>query len=320
MKSSARLPLALAALAVGPASAADLPTTKSAPAPAPSLACLETRGISNDAFGFASGSDVNDLGQRTAAVEYDGAFGTKFGSAWSHLGRTQVEFSPLRCLDMTAWVTGSRSRAKNDLAGVVDRARFLGLGYETKYKLLGRETHGVGLTVSFEPSASFGRLRSFDPTIPETTRWSQRAYAGTAKIILDAELLRERLYAAFNVENAASFTRANGYDCAANSGSAYCRSSALNLRAALTVKVADAVFIGVDGSHQRLYDGAFLNRHPGYAWFAGPNLLWQIRDGMALSAAWSQQISGRAPGQSGGRLNLDQFSRSVVKTKLAVDF
>ncbi|QLP96392.1 MAG: hypothetical protein HZY79_01850 [Rhodoblastus sp.] len=314
--------LALAAVfAAAPALAADLPKTKSAPAAtAPSLACLETRGISNDAFGFASGSDVNDLGQRTAAVEYDGAFGAKFGTAWSHLGKTQVEFSPIRCLDMTAWATGAWSRSKDDLGGVVSRSRVFGVGYETKYKILGRDLHGVGLTVSFEPSAAFGRLRSYDPSIPAATRWSQRAYTGTAKIILDKELIRDRLWGAFNVENAATFTRANLNDCATNSGSGYCKGSSLNLRAALAFKLADGLFMGVDGSHQRVYDGAFLNRHPGYAWFAGPNLLWQIRDGMALSAAWSQQLSGKAPGQAGGRLNLDQFSRTVVKTKLAVDF
>lgn len=320
MTFSARLPLAFAALAAGPAFAADLPTTKPAAAPAPSLACLESRGVSNDAFGFASGSDVNDLGQRTAAVEYDGAFGTKFGSAWSHLGRAQVEISPARCLDMTGWMTGSWSRSKDDLSGVVGRSRTFAFGVETKYKILGRDPHGVGLTVSFEPSAAFGRLRSYDPSIPDTTRWSQRVFTGTAKLILDKELLRDRLYGAFNIENAASFARANLYDCATNSGSGYCKSSALNFRAALTLKLADNLFAGVDASHQRLYEGAFLNRRPGYAWFAGPNMLWQIREGVSLSAAWAQQLSGKAPGQAGGRLNLDQFSRTVVKTKLAVDF
>lgn len=317
-----RLTLALAAaVSAAPALAADLPKMKSAPAaPQISAACLETRGVSNDAFGFASGSDVNDLGQRTAAVEYDGAFGTRMGRSWSHLGRAQVEFSPIRCLDMTAWATGAWSRAKADPTGVVDRSRVFAIGYETKYKLLGRDAHGFGLTVSVEPSAAFGRLRSYDPSSPTAFRWSQRAYTNTFKLILDKELLRDRLYAAFNVENAASFTRANAFDCATNSGSGYCKGSALNLRAALALKLADDIFVGVDGAHQRVYDGAFLNRHPGWAWFAGPNALWQIRDGMSLSAAWAQQISGKAPGQTGGRLNLDQFNRTIVKTKLAVDF
>jgi hypothetical protein len=316
--------LAFAALfpCLSGAFAADAPSPKleAKPAPEASNSCFETRQVPNDAFGFAAGSDVNGAGDKTVGLEYGGAFGTRFGTAQSHGLKLGVEWSPLRCFDMTPWISGGWSRAHDDVTGTRDRARAFGAGMQVNYKILGRDVHGVGLTLSVEPSGSWGRARSYDPSIPATLRWSQTAYGAAARVILDKELIENRLYAAFNLENAASFLKANGVDCATNSGSAYCRSSQLNFRAALSAKAMDNLFVGVDGSHQRVYDGAFLNRRPGYAWFAGPNVYWQIADGLSLNAAWSTQLSGRAPGQHGGRLNLDQFTRDTAKVKIQSDF
>ncbi len=95
-------------------------------------------------------------------------------------------------------------------------------------------------------------------------------------------------------------------------------------RAALSFRVASrdggGLHLGVDAGHPRAYDGALLNRRPGWAWFAGPDLLAQIDDRASVNAAFSTQLRGRAAGQTSGALDLDDFTRHIARAKLAVAF
>ena len=61
--------------------AADLPGRVTKPTPPPAAqACKETSALPTDIFGFTTGSDVNDLGALSGALEYNGSYGTRFGS------------------------------------------------------------------------------------------------------------------------------------------------------------------------------------------------------------------------------------------------
>lgn len=311
---------ALALIFMGAAAqAADLPKRKSAvEAPEAQTYCLDAKELPADAFGFAAGSDVASLGSLGGGLEYSGAFGARVGSAQAHGAKLSLSFSPIRCLEVGPSVTGAWARSSAD--GATTRSSAYGAGVELKYKALGRQTHGFGLTIGVEPTAAFGRVRFSDPGAGVFQRGSGSAYGATFKILADKELVADRLFGALNVEHAAGWTKDDGAACSTASGSGYCRGSQLNLRAALAWKATDDLFVGADVSHQRAYDGIALNRSPGWAWFAGPNLFWKASEAVTLNAAWSTQLSGRAPGQSGGGLNLDQFSRHIVKAKIGVSF
>ncbi len=301
-----------------PSLAADLAAARAPDGPASANACADSPGAPPDAFGFAAGSDVAAPGDLGAGLEYSGAWGVRAGSSQAHGLKASLSMGLAPCVELGPSLSYGWSRAV-DPSGARTTTNVVGAGFEAKYKLLNRATHGFGLTVSFEPTAAWSRARLVDPAAPPVRAGSSGLYGATAKILVDAELAKDRLYGAFNIEQSAAFQRDNGVDCAI-AGGGWCKSSFLNLRAALALKVAETFYLGVDLAHQRAYDGAFLNRAPGWAWFAGPNLFWQANEKVSFNAAWAVQLSGKAPGQTAGSLNLDQFTRHAVKAKLGVSF
>lgn len=308
------------AIIAAPAAAADLRGRDSAEAPPPpSQACRETAGLPPDIFGFATGSDVADLGSWSAGAEYGGAFGMRHGELQAHGLKLQVSTSPFACLEVGPSLTLGWGRSHQRLGQTSSSNSAVGGGIEFKYKLLGRSIHSFGLTLVIEPTLAGGRSRFNDPFAPPALIGHGLLAGNTSKVLLDAELMKDRLYGAINIEHVAAFTQNGVNGCATLGGSGYCRASNLNLRAALSLKLADSFYLGGEGSHQRAYDGAFLNLNLGYAWFLGPNFLWQINDTISLNGSWSMQVAGRTNGQTSG-LNLEQFNRHVAKMKLGYAF
>lgn len=316
--------LALASMTAlaGSVAAADLGRKAPAPAaPAASTACRESAGLPSDAFGFTAGTDVADLNSWGGGLEYSGSYGTRFGSLQAHGLKAQVSTSPVRCLEIGPSLTYNWGQTSERIGLTSARSTAVGGGLEFKYKLFGRGENGFGLTFVTEPTLAHGRSRFSDPLTPAYTRGDGAIAGNTAKILLDVELVKDKLYGAFNIEHVASFTRDGVNGCTTAGGNGYCKGSNLNLRAALSLKVADGLFLGVDAAHQRAYTGTFLNTNPGHAWFAGPNIFWQVNEKVSLNAAWSTQLAGKANGQiAGQKLNLDDFSRHIAKVKLGVAF
>jgi len=58
---------------------------------------------------------------------------------------------------------------------------------------------------------------------------------------------------------------------------------------------------------------------PANATFIGPTLYYKLARKMFLTAAWNAQVWGREI-ETGQRLNLEEFSRSRAKVKVAVEF
>ncbi|MBK9081314.1 MAG: hypothetical protein IPL88_04160 [Rhizobiales bacterium] len=315
-----RILLTLAALAASvSAYAADLPTKKPAPAAVGSIACKESDAVPPDAFGFAAGSDVAEAGSWGAGLEYGAAFGARVGRAHAHGLKASLSGGLAPCFEIGPSITVGHERASDPTTSF--RATSIAAGLEMKAKLLSRDAHGVGLTLVVEPTVAHTHARLRDTAAPLFARGSSATFAVTTKILLDAALVPNRLYGAFNLEYGADATGDNGVDCVTASGAGHCVGSSLNLRAALAYKVSDSLFLGADVAHQRVYEGAFFNRKPGYAWFAGPNLFWAPNETISVNVAWSAQLRGKAFGQAAGQsLNLDDFSRHVVKAKLGVAF
>jgi hypothetical protein len=325
---------AVITLTAGGALAADAPVrvVKPGPAPAPSLACKETSGLPTDIFGFATGSDVNDLGSLSAALEYNGNFGTRFGRLHGHLGKVQLSYSPLPCLEIGPTLQGFSAAAGSTTFG--SDVRQFGGTVEMKYKILGRATHGIGLTITTEPGAfnrrydtvfNAGGAPVFADPFGNALRPSGAVYSNLARILIDFELVKDKVFGAVNLEHAATWddpvSQFNGVRV-----KEYAKFSNLNIRAALAAKLTDSFYLGVEGSHQRAYAGAFLNRDLGAAWFAGPTFFWQATEKLAVTGAYNYQFAGQTDtlGLPAGRVtkNVDlfNFNRHLVKVKLAYSF
>jgi hypothetical protein len=293
---------ALAALllaAAGTSQAADLPSRKAAPLAPPVLsACSESEGIPTDAFGFTTGSDVADKGSFGPSLTYGGAYGTRTGSSNGHGLMLQGSYGLLPCLEVGPYLLGGYSRSS--LAGISTDERSFGAGIETKYKILGRDLHGIGLTAVIDPS--FNRI---DPD--GAGRFT--TYNTGLRLFADKTLMPGKLYAALNLSHDMTWTGPEPYG----------RSSTFTVGGSLAWQVLDGVYLSGEVRHQRAYNTLGFSKEAGYATFAGPGIFWQATKQFAISAAYNVQVAGKAKGQPGD-LDLTNFSQHLVKVKAAYSF
>lgn len=298
MLKHAAFALAVSAL-LSPAFAADLPSRKGAPAAPPTLsACSESEGIPTDAFGFTTGSDVAEAGSFGASLTYGGGFGIRDGRQAAHGLQLQGSYGLFPCFEIGPYLLGGYSDAT--LAGASADSRSFGAGVEMKYRLLGRDLHGIGLTVVVDPS--FNRI---DPT----GAGNFTGYNTGIRLFADKTLVPGKLYAALNLSHDLSWT----------GPTPYLRSSTFTVGGSLAWQVIDGVYLSGEVRHQRRYSDLGFGTEAGYATFAGPGVFWQATKQLAISAAYNVQIAGKAKGVAGD-LDLTNFSQHLVKVKLAYSF
>ena len=136
--------------------------------------------------------------------------------------------------------------------------------------------------------------------------------AAEFKLALDAELMKERVYAAFNLLYEPEHVRVLLTDSVD-------KDSTIGASGAVAVRVAHGLFLGGEVRYLRKYEGLALDRLAGDAWFAGPTLYAQLCESCWLSAAWSSQIAGRSAAEPLA-LNLDQFTRHQARLKVGFHF
>lgn len=296
-------PLALALAATASLAtislAADLPSRKGAPVAPPAVsACTESEGIPTDAFGFTTGSDVADLGSFGPSLTYGGAYGTRLGTSNSHGLMLQGSYGLLPCLEVGPYLLGGMSNAS--FGGVSADERSFGAGIETKYKILGRDMHGIGLTAVIDPS--FNRI---DPE--GAGRFT--AYNTGLRLFIDKTLIPGKFYAAINLSHDLTWT---GPD-------PYARSSTFTIGGSLAWQVLDGVYLSGEVRHQRAHNTLGFSKEAGYATFAGPGVFWQATKQFAISAAYNIQVAGKSKGEPGD-LDLTNFSQHLAKVKAAYSF
>lgn len=290
--------LVLGALSAG-AFAADLPARKGAPpAPAPLSACSESEGIPTDAFGFTTGSDVAEPGSLGASLTYGGAFGTRTGRLNSHGAQLQGSYGLFPCFEIGPYLLGGYTSAS--AGGISADALSYGAGVEMKYRLLGRDLHGLGLTLVLDPSVNrtdpdgAGRFTTYNTGI---------------RLFADKTLLPGKLYGAVNLSHDMTWTGPDPYG----------RSSTFTVSGSLAWQVTDGVYLSGEMRHMRRYNDLGFGNEAGYATFAGPGVYWQATKQLALSAAYNVQLAGKAKGEP-GNLDLTNFSQHLVKVKAAYSF
>jgi len=281
------------------ASAADLPGRKGqAPAPAVATACADREGIPTDAFGFTTGSDVAEVGSFGPSLTYVGGFGVRDGRQAAHGLQLQGSYGLFPCFEIGPYLLGGYTDAA--IAGAKADNRSLGAGVEMKYRLLGRDLHGVGLTLIIDPS-----VNRTDPS----GAGAFTTYNTGIRLFADRTLVPGKLYAALNLSHDLTWT----------GPSPYLRSSTFTAGAALAWQMTDGLYLSGEVRHQRRHDELGFGKEAGHATFAGPGLFWQASKQLAVSAAYNIQVAGRAKGEP-GRLDITNFSQHAVKVKAAYSF
>lgn len=125
------------ALVATSAFAADLGYKKPSPVAAVSAMCKEKTALPADAFGFATGSDVMDLGAWAGALDNTYVSGNRGGKGYGYVGTAQISGSFLRCLEVGPYLYYGIAGFK-PYGGLETKGTLLGGGVEMKYKVLGR--------------------------------------------------------------------------------------------------------------------------------------------------------------------------------------
>lgn len=323
----------LAGLMLTSAGAADLGAKKPGiAAPAPSTSCLETASstLPSDAFGFSTGTDVSDVGAFALGLEYNGTFtgnGFKPGSFGGHLGKVQLSTAFLPCWEVGPYfLTTSAVGTNRGVPGELETTTY-GFGMENKYKLLGRGTHGIGLTLVFDPN--YQSFRSSNSQLNPIQRWSGDVLTSTYKLLLDKELIAGKLFAAVNVQWDQIWTERPGLVNPVAGTSDYARNSVMTLSAALSWQAFDGFFVGGETRYVRTHNGLFFNTFTGDALYVGPTAFWQAAKNISLSGTWGIQVAGNtqfadpttvAPNLLSSRLNLVTQTQHIAKFKIGISF
>jgi hypothetical protein len=244
------------------------------------------------------------VGHKHIVVTNDFGLGKRTGSYVA--GAHAVEFSLTPWKDFHLGLSAGLS--SHFISGVPDlqdrrQITFDHFAVEFRQRLLDRKTSPFGLTFVAEPH--WGRV---DEKTGEAVRKTEVEFTLAA----DRELLKDKLFAAFNVfytpEHARSLV----------SGEVE-RASTAGVSLALMQRLTPSLFAGAELRYARAYDGLTLNQFAGEALFVGPILHWSVRPSMTLIAAWSAQIAGQAVG-SVGPLDLENFERHRARLRMAVEF
>lgn len=250
------------------------------------------------------GSDIGRPGEIELEIENVGAFGKRVGEyfAWANLNQVKYTVSDRFRIAPGFSLSGQRILG---VTGLADQRgfSFSGASLELRYKLVDRAFAPFGLTLHAQPN--FGR-------IDDATGLRVEQYGGEFAALFDRELVREKLFAAFNVWYATGATR----DIAVN---LWKHDSELQLQAAISYALTPDLVLGVGARYLMAYDGGGLNRFVGDAIYVGPTFSYTLAKDVGISGTWQTQVAGSG-GVGSRSLNLDQFERHQALLRLNLHF
>jgi hypothetical protein len=180
---------------------------------------------------------------------------------------------------------------------------FAGGFAELRYMAIERtSSNPLSVTLAFEPTWRW---------IDETSGEHVHNYEFETAVNADIELLRNRLYAGFNLLYEPEYTRTLTNETV--------RETTLGASAALSIRLVPSVLVGAEIWYLRHYDEFALSAFTGDAVMVGPTLYVQFTPKMFMTAAWNSQVWGREVGNP-LPLNLAEFQRHRARLKFAWEF
>jgi hypothetical protein len=261
---------------------------------------LETKYI----FGFTTGSGIGLEGEKEFTIDSIGRFGKRDGHYAATETKYEFEFTPSQFIQIEFGALGST----HNVGGVTDlddrnQVALAGGFAEFRYLAIERTSNNpLSVTLAVEPT-----VRRIDETGGERVR----NFEFETTINADIELMRNRLYAGFNLlyEPEVTQTGLDETQREAKSGGS----------AALSFRLASNVVVGGEVWYLRHYDAANLTAFTGDAVLLGPTLYVGFTPKMFMTAAYNAQVWGREVGNPVS-FNLSEFQRHRAKLKFAWEF
>ncbi|MBO0906250.1 hypothetical protein [Jiella sonneratiae] len=298
-----------------------------------------------DIFGFTEGADTGEAGERELAISLETRFGkgrffseepededlavllapaeqpddgpTRFVSATV---TAEAEYALTDRLKIGAEIAGVRFRQSNVFdPGDFSSGGLGGLAGEVKYRLLDRSQSPIGLALAGEVEWS-----RFDEVEGER----EDSLSAGLSVMADVELVPDRLFAAVNLVYEPEWSIGGGDDPQEaeeeeeDEGSG--RESSFEASGALSVRVADGLFLGGELRYLVAGEGLAFEKVNGSALYLGPSLTAFLGEGAHLKAAWSTQVAGWIDGDDdeddGGGLDLRDFERNRLLVSVGFEF
>ncbi len=261
---------------------------------------IETKYI----FGFTTGSGIGLEGEKEFTVDSIGRFGKRDGHYAATETKYEFEFTPSQFIQIEFGALGST----HHIGGVtdLDDRRQVALGgafAELRYLAIERtSSNPLAVTLAIEPT-----VRLIDETGGERVR----NYEFETVVNADIELLKNRLFAGFNLlyEPEVTWTALGDTHREAKFGGS----------AALSLRIASNIVVGGEVWYLRHYDSPALTAFTGDAVMLGPTLYIAFTPKMFMTAAWNTQVWGREIGNPVS-LNLAEFQRNRARLKFAWEF
>ena len=255
-------------------------------------------------FGFTIGSDVGHSGEKEAVLDITGRFGKRDGSYRALSKKIEVGITPVENFHFAVGASAS-SHWISGVTGLedVNRLTLESMSVEMKYRLLDRTKAPFGLTFVIEPH--WARVEEVSGEIVQKQ-------AVEFKLAADQELLKDRVWAAFNALYEPERVQSASDEVE--------KESTLGFSGALTAQVAKDFFLGGEARYLRKYEGTGLENFVGDALFVGPTLFAKLGKQSWLAAAWGVQVAGRSVETPELSLDLEHFTRHQAKLKLGVNF
>jgi hypothetical protein len=261
---------------------------------------LETEHI----FGMTSGADLGEKGEVATELESFAAFGKRAGRYVASSTHALLKYN----LTDDFRITPSFTYATHGISAVpgLDDSRAAGISdaaFEIRYRLLDRHVAPFGLTVSLEPG--IGR-------VDEVSGQRIRGYGWVLAAMMDKEFVTDRLYGAINLSYAGAASQPAAE-------ALWSHDSEFSISVAMSYRFLPSVIAGFEVRHLQACEGAGLDRREGEALFVGPTFAVYLTKTLALSGAWSFQLSGKAV-DAPGSLDLTNFERQHALLRLTAHF
>jgi hypothetical protein len=256
-------------------------------------------------FGFLDGADIGNENEKAFEYEGTGSFQKRGGRYAALEHELEFEHVPTQnfAYELSAHLL---SHSISGVEGLDDRnsTQFSGLSAKLRYLIVGRGPGSpVGLTVSAEPE--WARVDDVDGT-------RTQAYSSEFRLVADAELIPNRLYAALNLMYEPGTAKP------ADTGM-WERTSDGGIGLGLTYRLTPTWAMGIATEYHRAYDGLLFQTFDGEALFLGPTLQINFTPKVLLAAAFSAQVAGHAVDDPRA-LDLTNFEKYRANVKLEFEF
>ncbi len=244
-------------------------------------------------FGFTEGTDIGDKGE----TEFESTTVARFGRPGSYAAIGNESSFRDVVIDGLRLSFGGLTDYYNvhDMPGLADRSGFdfTGFSTEIRWQPLDRTTTPIGLALSITPQWQ---------RVDELSGANAQGFAIPVALAVDAALIPNKLFTAFNLIYEPDYTRA---------GAGWDYDSSLEVSAAASYAISKEVFVGAELRYLDWHQQGLFTAH---GLFAGPSVYWQLSEKVALKVALSTEIADEGS-QGPGLANFERNQVIVLFVK-----